>query len=375
MHEARFACVSPLIMVAAYAVCSCASGSANNTAATSAASSSSATSGGAGGDGSSSTSSSGGSGGPGGSPGAGGAASSSVSTTGAGGSAACAACVVVATLPAGSAPYGLFADGTNVYWTNEGTGEVMQAATDGSNLLTLASGQDHPHAVQVSGGVVYWVLYSASGILQTTPVGGGPISDMGPAAAAVELAVGESLVFWTNNPDDIQSVPLTGLPDGGTPNLLTGNPLSNGVALDDTSIYWVNEQDGYVKKADYDLSNETPLANGDVPWGVAVDATHIYWTESGSSPGAGKVMTASKVDGSDSVQLAGSLMDPQGIAVDDTSVYWAGTGDGTINKVPLAGGPITVLAQGQSMPIKVAVDATYVYWTNNAGDTIVKVAK
>ncbi len=295
--------------------------------------------------------------------------------SGAGGASACPTCVVLATLPAGSAPFGIFVDASNVYWTNEGTGEVMQMRTDGSSPVTLASGQDHPHGVQAAGGLVYWTLYSPVGVIQQTPVGGGAITALGPAAAALEIAVGTNLIWWTNNPDDIQSIPIGGLPDGGTTTLLTGNLLSNGITFDAASVYWANEGDGYVNKADHDLDNQASLANGDVPWGVAVDATSIYWTESGSSPGVGKVMKASKVDGSGAVQLAGNLMTPQGIAIDGTAVYWAGTGDGTIRTVPLAGGAVTVLAAGQAMPVKVAVDATSVYWTNNAGDTVVKVAK
>src|SRR5262249_12710761 len=69
--------------------------------------------------------------------GAGGAGQGGATTGagGAGGAPACAACEIVATLPAGSAPYGLFVDDVNVYWTNAGTGEVMQAKTDGTSPL------------------------------------------------------------------------------------------------------------------------------------------------------------------------------------------------------------------------------------------------
>jgi hypothetical protein len=281
----------------------------------------------------------------------------------------------VATLPAGSKPYGIAVDAVNVYWTNSGAGEVMQAKTDGSSPLKLATGEDSPRAVRVAGGFVYWVSYSIVGVLRKVPVGGGAVVDLTPAPASLDLVVGPSTIWWTREPDDIQSVPIAGDPDGGSVGLLTGNPLSNGIALDAANVYWVNRQDGYVKKADFDLTNDTALATGDVPFDIAVDATTVYWTEQGSSPGIGKVMKASKTDGSGSLKLAEGQMSPQGIAVDATSVYWANKDDGTIKKAPLGGGAVTTLAEGQKKPIKIAVDATSVYWANTTGDTIMKVAK
>jgi hypothetical protein len=249
------------------------------------------------------------------------------------------------------------------------------------------------------GGLVYWSTYSLAGVIRKAPIGGGTITDVASTVGVNELAVGAADIWWTHDPDDIESVPVGGLPDGGTSKLLTGNPLSNGITSDASSVYWVNRGDGYVRKSDFDLSNDTPLANGDVPWGIAVDATSVYWTEAGSTPKKGKVMKASKADGSGGVTIAMTQETPQGIAVDATHVYWANRADdvcladadcasnlcdpsrkrcmgqGTINKAPLAGGAVTVLAHGQLTPIKLAVDATHVYWTNLDGDTVVKIAK
>jgi hypothetical protein len=278
-------------------------------------------------------------------------------------------------------PYGLFVDAMNIYWTNFGTGQVMQAKLDGSDPITLMSGEPSPISVVVSAGNVYWLSYSVTSVLRTTPIGGGAVVDLTPAPAARQLyvSVPASTIFWTREPDDIQSVPITGEPDGGTPNLLSGNLLTNGITADATAVYWVNRQDGYIKTAAFDLSNDMPLAIGDVPWDIVVDGTNAYWTEQGSTPMVGMVNQASKVDGSSAVNIAMNEESPSGIAVDATSVYWTALGttntNGTINKAPIGGGAKTVLCSGQSQPINVWVDATYVYWTDMGGDRIMRMAK
>ncbi len=303
-----------------------------------------------------------------------GGAGGASTTTGTGG-AACPACITVAALPTGSQPYGLFVDADHLYWTHFGTGEVMQANLDGSSPITLRQGEMAPVSVQARGGFVYWVSYSETGVARRAPVGGGPVEDLAPAPAARELFVGQDFMWWTGEPDDVWRAPRAGLADGGAPDLLTNNVLSNGITADDTGVYWVNRFDGRVKKANHALGNETILANGDVPWDIVVDATRIYWTEQGSKPGAGKVMSASKIDGAGATMIAAEPRGPQGLAIDASRVYWANKVEGTIKSAPLAGGAVSVLAAGQAHPVNVAVDGTFVYWTSMGGDAIVKIPK
>ena len=311
--------------------------------------------------------------------------SSAAGTGGGGGAPPCAGCTVVAELAMGSAPYGLAVDANNVYWTNAGNtgavppllGSVMQAKTDGTGVVTLKASEDTPYAVHVAGGMVYWTSYAVGGVMRRTPIGGGAVTNLVDAPTTRDFSVGTAHIWWTREPDDIQRIPIDGVSasDSGSILLQTGNPLANGITSDASSVYWVDKQDGYIKRADFDFANETPLATGDIPWDIEVDGTSVYWTEQGSSPNTGKVMKTAKADGSASVTIAMGQAGPHGIAIDATSVYWANKEDGTINKAPLAGGATTVLAKGQMSPENVAVDALHVYWTDPKADLVVRVAK
>jgi hypothetical protein len=280
---------------------------------------------------------------------------------------------------AGSAPVGLAVDANNVYWTNSGSNEVMQAKLDGSSPVTLATGQSVPFSVKVAGGFVYWGSHSATGVLRKTPIGGGVITDVANSAAVREICIGANDIWWTNDPDDVQQIPLSGMGvDGGALVVATGNLLANGIATDGTDLYWVNRGMGEIKRSDLNPLNSYAPGSGDVPWDIEVDAKSVYWTEAGTPPAKGQVSMSVKPTGTESlvpVIIASGQAAPHGIAIDATHVYWASSGDGTIHKAPIGGGADTVLVSGQMKPENVVVDSKYVYWTDPKADLVVRAPK
>jgi hypothetical protein len=120
------------------------------------------------------------------------------------------------------------------------------------------------------------------------------------------------------------------------------------------------------------------IASGEPDLGaIAVDATNVYWVNDGAT-GTVKTCPASGCAGSP--KTIASMQDhPRAIAVDGTNVYWANygstTNDGTVMKVPIPGGNLTVLASNQGQPNNIALDTNNVYWSNANTGAYWKVSK
>ncbi len=114
------------------------------------------------------------------------------------------------------------------------------------------------------------------------------------------------------------------------------------------------------------------LSTGDAAdaWGVALDDAFVYWTEKRT----GGRIARMPLSGGAVETVADGQAEPARLAVFDGNVYWTNAGDGTIGVAPVNGAEApTMIASDQMRPGRISVDETGVYWTDEDAGTVMHV--
>ncbi len=149
-------------------------------------------------------------------------------------------------------------------------------------------------------------------------------------------------------------------PDGGMAGITK-------VAVDNSNVYWTDDVDG-IWKAPKSGGSATKLATypssgpdmSTGPYGIAVDATYVYFANA---------------DGTiKRVPIAGGMVDPitsgqppsSDLTLANGTLYWSQTTDpGTVSSAfAMPNQTVNILAGGQHYPLGIAADGQYVYWAN-----------
>jgi hypothetical protein len=235
--------------------------------------------------------------------------------------------------------------------------------------------------LKTDGANVYWI--DQSNRLSSVSVCGGPVTEL--AAVNGETDLGPTIALDTNNvyvavDSNVWRIAKEG-GDGSQAMLASGQTFASGAAVSGGSLYW-NEWnwDWMTAGQNSAIINQLPLAGGSVtavapnvpfaPLNVAIGPSSYCWT----NDIAGTIGCMALGSSEWTIMLASNQFGPGGIALDSTSVYWTNYSgnqgepvpsptNGTLNRVPIAGGNTTVLATGYDFG-GVAVDATHVYWSD-----------
>lgn len=243
------------------------------------------------------------------------------------------------TIQAGqSYPAATAASASAVFWTeridapwdpqvSRNSGNIWTANLDGSNPHVIASGQDEPSAIAVSGSTLYWI-------------------NEGDGSDSKVM----SMDLLTSAITEVASVP-------GVHALLAYGG----------DIYWLS-WDGTTRLSNGTMSSVAPVGGVN----FATDGTRFYYAEYGDEPPAatGSVQHI-PFDGS---ALPVTLIDGQrqtwGVQTDGAYVYWSNQaweseGAATINRIPVGGGSPETLVTGNELMKVFTLDATSLYFVRD----------
>jgi DNA-binding beta-propeller fold protein YncE len=184
------------------------------------------------------------------------------------------------------------------------------------------------------------------------------------------VAVNASHIYWVNN--FTGAIGRASL-DGSHVRrsfITTGSPGGFGVAVDGTHIYWAQNATGTIWRANLDGTGVDQsfitLPPGSIPIGVAVDGSHVYWTNQSAN-----TIGRANLDGTGVRRrfITGAI-GPTGVAVDGAHIYWANNGifpDSTIGRANLDGTGIDQSFVAADNPLGVAVDRAHIFWACGCG--------
>jgi hypothetical protein len=194
-------------------------------------------------------------------------------------------------------PYAVAIDTTNVYWSNvasgAGNGSLMACAKAGCNSTpaTLSSGVhlQYPYGLFADGTYVYWTSFNFGGEVNRVPTGGGNFDTLGSNLGypyEIGLANQTIVVVEYGYPGLIATLPQGGVGDGGSAtNIASGQAFPTEGTTDGTAAYWTTQEPdpktgATLLKCALGGCNFQPqvLATGVQPAGsVVTDATWVYW--------------------------------------------------------------------------------------------------
>jgi hypothetical protein len=198
------------------------------------------------------------------------------------------------TLAAGyPASQGIALDTSNAYWV---AGDVvMRVSKDGGAPFTIASGQTSlVYGIAVDATNIYWVNYGTDvmgfkdGTVMQAPISGVPdggapltLAEYPVVYGPNDIATDGTSVYWTNSSGTVVKVPK----GGGCPVTLASNQIPCwGITLDATNVYFTDENStdgGTVMTVPKGGGCVTALAVGANLLGIAVDSTTVYWVDQG----------------------------------------------------------------------------------------------
>ncbi|HSQ63460.1 MAG TPA: hypothetical protein VLM85_09615 [Polyangiaceae bacterium] len=263
-------------------------------------------------------------------------------------------------------------DDGNVYWVDSGGWTIDRIAKSGDAHVVLAQGE-YASGLDVQDGLVYW---GDATTIATVPSTGGAVHELAASNGFKwAIAVAGDVAYWTT---DFET--LVRRADGSTNGAVVadvGEQGADALAATATDVFWVSFESAKLYR--YSIANATVTTLATPPAGqsmaVATDGVNVYWTDLTIDGAHEMTIYRVPVTGGAPTALATIALGQcfkcwASLATDRAFVYFTdGAEDdkGTIGKVPVTGGPVTILADHQDAPYTITVDDGCVYWSNAFG--------
>jgi hypothetical protein len=248
--------------------------------------------------------------------------------------------------------------------------------------VLLASGQSQPYAIAIDSADVYWTnvgdpgqSYHDGSIARVSKDGGAVVVIASAQNSPTSLALNSDGIYWTDQGYEPSGSPtgiFMALHSGGPAKaLVMGEHAPTSIALADGDVYWADYADanampGLIRAIDNKRGLPQTLESGvPTPTAITTDAAFVYW-----SALDGSVRRVPRAGGAVE-RLATASGRAWDVAVAGGEVYWAvtaneagATGFAGIMKVSAGGGTPVLVATSPWYPWWIALDDTYVYWTD-----------